>query len=89
MNKGFIGVGSNGRVRAPRALDSNSVVDTSGTVDFRSTKVVFTGWWWRRGGTSVQFGSTTLSDRSTASFNEGSVWWLDSDVLWAPSALDT
>lgn len=89
LDQGFIGVSSNSRVRTPRALDTNCVVDTSGTVDFRTSKIVFTSWWRWRSSTGVEFRSTTLSNWFTVSFNKSSVWWLDGNVLWTPSALDT
>lgn len=89
LNQRFVGVSSNGRVWAPRALDSKSVVDTGSTVNFRASKVVFTSWGWWRSGTGVEFRSTTLGDWSTVSFNKSSVWWLNGNVLWTPSALDT
>jgi len=89
LNQRGIDISSNGRIRAPRALDSNSVVDTRGTVDGRISKVVFTSW--RRWGSnaSVQFRSTTFSNRMTGSLGEGEVGWLNSDVLWAPGTLDS
>jgi len=53
LDERSVGVTSNSWIRAPRALDTNRVVDTSGTVDGRSSKVVLAGWGWRRGDTGV------------------------------------